>query len=98
MRYTRYALLLFGAGMLLGLVVVAAKLPYLARVSSGAMAAGIVLLPIAVIADLRRRAPRPRPKAKAKPKAKTKTRTPAKSPRRSNAAAPARPRRPRAKR
>jgi hypothetical protein len=82
MRYSRYALLLFGAGMLLGLAVVAAKLPYLARVSSGAMAAGIVLLPVAAIADWRRRIPRPKQKARPKPKLK------ARSPKRN--AAPAR--------
>jgi hypothetical protein len=90
MRYSGYALLLFGAGLLLGLVVVAAQLPYLARLSSGAMAAGIVLLPIAVVADWRQRMPRPKSKAK--------TKTKPKSPRRSSTAAPARSRRPRAKR
>ena len=88
MRYSRSALLLFGAGMLLGLVVVAAKLPYLARVSSGAMALGIVLLPIAVIADWRRRKPQPKPKTKTKSKSKSTKRT----------TAPARRRRPPARR
>ena len=66
MRYSRSALLLFGAGMLLGLVVVAAKLLYLARVSSGAMALGIVLLPVALVADWRRRKPKPKTKTKSK--------------------------------
>jgi multisubunit Na+/H+ antiporter MnhB subunit len=71
MRYSRYALLLFGAGMLFGLVVVSAKLPGLGRVASLTMAAGIVLLPVAAIADWRRRAPRPKLKARAKPKARS---------------------------
>jgi hypothetical protein len=71
MRYSRYALLLFGAGMLLGLAVVSAKLTGLGWVASLMMAAGIVLLPIAAIADWRRRAPRPRQKARAKPKPKS---------------------------
>jgi hypothetical protein len=89
MRYSRYALLLFGAGMLLGLVVVSAKLPGLERVASLAMAGGIVLLPVATVADWRRRVPRPRPKARAKTKSRS---------RKPSAAAPVRPRRPRAKR
>ena len=60
MRYSKWALLLFGAGALLGLAVVSAGLPKLGRVASLAMAAGIVLLPVGFIADWRRRtAPKP---------------------------------------
>ena len=59
MRYSKFALLLFGAGLLLGLAVVSAKLQGFGRVASLAMAAGIVLLPIAAVADLRRRQPQP---------------------------------------
>ena len=59
MRYSKFALLLFGAGLLLGLAVVSAKLQGFGRVASLAMAAGIVLLPIAVVFDLRRRQPKP---------------------------------------
>jgi hypothetical protein len=54
MRYSKLALLTFGAGMILGLAVVAVELPGLARVASLAMAAGIVLLPLALFADWRR--------------------------------------------
>ena len=57
MRYTKAALLIFGAGGLLGLVVVSADLPGLARLASLTMAAGLALLPVALIADWRRRPP-----------------------------------------
>jgi hypothetical protein len=53
MRYSKSALLIFGAGMVLGLLVVGARLPGLARVASLAMAAGLVLLPFALFADWR---------------------------------------------
>jgi hypothetical protein len=56
MRYSRWALLLFGAGLLLGLAAVSAGLTALDRVASIAMAGGIALLPVAVFADWRRRA------------------------------------------
>jgi predicted lipid-binding transport protein (Tim44 family) len=71
MRYTRLALLLFGAGLLLGLAVVSANLSSFARIASLTMAAGVLMLPIALVADWRRRAPRPKRKAKS---AKTKRR------------------------
>jgi hypothetical protein len=71
LRYSKIALLVFGAGLVLGLAVVAAKLPSLARVASLTMAAGIVALPFAAIADWRRhiiRASRiPARRTKAKP-------------------------------
>jgi hypothetical protein len=54
MRYTKIALLLFGFGLILGLVVVAAEIRALERVASGAMALGIAAIPIGVLADLRR--------------------------------------------
>ena len=73
MRYSRWALLIFGAGALLGLAVVSAELPRLGRLASLTMAAGIALLPVALIADWRRRAPvkggRRRPKAKGRRRA-----------------------------
>jgi len=53
-RYSKTALLIFGAGLVLGLVVVAVEIPGLGRLASLAMAAGIALLPLAVIADWRR--------------------------------------------
>jgi hypothetical protein len=64
MRYTKLALLIFGAGMLLGLAVVSANLSGLGRIASLTMAAGIMLVPVALIADLRRRQPKPKPKAR----------------------------------
>jgi hypothetical protein len=64
LRYSKSALLVFGAGLVIGLVVVAAKLPGFARVASLAMAAGIVALPFALFADWRRRIPRPKPAAR----------------------------------
>jgi hypothetical protein len=54
MRYTKIALLLFGFGLVLGLVVVVAEIRALERMASGAMALGIASIPIGVLADLRR--------------------------------------------
>jgi membrane protein implicated in regulation of membrane protease activity len=56
-RYSKLALLVFGAGLVLGLVVVSVRLPGLARVASLAMALGIAALPVALIADWRRKTP-----------------------------------------
>jgi hypothetical protein len=57
LRYSKSALLVFGAGLVLGLIVVSVKLPGFARVASMAMALGIVALPLAFIADWRRKPP-----------------------------------------
>ena len=54
MRYTKMALVIFGFGLVLGLVVVVAELKALERVASGTMALGIVAIPIGILADLRR--------------------------------------------
>ena len=54
MRYTKTALLAFGCGLLLGLVVLGAEIKSLARVASGLMALGIAAIPIGMIADWRR--------------------------------------------
>ncbi len=68
MRHSKRALLIFAAGGLLGLIVVSANLPGLARIASLAMAAGIALLPVALVADWWShrpwRAPKPKPRAK----------------------------------
>jgi hypothetical protein len=61
MRYSKLALLVFGAGCVLGLVVVAVELPGLARVASLAMALGIAALPVTILMDLRRRSPAAKP-------------------------------------
>ena len=53
MRYTKLALLVFGFGLILGLIVVAAEMKWLERVASGAMALGIAAIPIAMAVDWR---------------------------------------------
>lgn len=66
MRYTKTALLIFGAGLMLGLVVIAVEIKSLQRVASGLMAFGIAAIPIGMVVDWRRatkpvrRAPRRR--------------------------------------
>jgi TM2 domain-containing membrane protein YozV len=54
MRYTKTALLAFGCGLLLGLVVLGAEIKSLARVASGIMALGIAAIPVGMAADWRR--------------------------------------------
>jgi hypothetical protein len=51
MRYTKLALLIFGLGLVSGLVVVAGEFARLERVASAVMALGLVLLPVALFAD-----------------------------------------------
>ena len=53
MRYTKTALLTFGAGLVLALVVVATETEGLARVASAAMALGIAANPIGMAVDWR---------------------------------------------
>ena len=53
MRYTKTALLTFGAGLVLALAVVAAEIDGLGRVASAAMALGIAGLPVGMIVDWR---------------------------------------------
>jgi hypothetical protein len=70
MRYTKMALLAFGLGLLLGLVVIASEIKALQRFASGLMALGIAAIPFAIIADWWRAAgarhhPRRRAKAPA---------------------------------
>ena len=62
MRYTKTALLTFGAGLVLALVAVAAEIDWLARAASAAMALGIAAIPVGMIVDWRlatRGVPRP---------------------------------------
>jgi hypothetical protein len=54
MRYTKTALLAFGCGLLLGLVVIAAEIKSLERVATGLMAVGIAAIPAGMVADWRR--------------------------------------------
>jgi hypothetical protein len=60
MRYTKIALLAFGFGLLLGLVVLGAEIKSLARVASGLMALGIAAIPVGMVADWRRAIKTPR--------------------------------------
>ena len=51
MRYSGWALLLFGAGGLLGLGLVSMNLAAIGWTASATMAAGLALLPVALVAD-----------------------------------------------
>ena len=70
MRYTKIALLTFGAGLVLALVVVATETEGLARVASAAMALGIVAIPIGMAVDWRlaTRPPRRPSRRRSKPR------------------------------
>jgi hypothetical protein len=85
MRYTKLALLTFGAGLLVGLVVVVAEIDWLDRVPGVLMALGVAALPVGMAVDWRLAT-----KAQRRP-TKTRSRTPAKR----AAAAPRRVARPR---
>jgi hypothetical protein len=74
MRYTKWALLLFGAGLVFGLAVVSVPLPNWARAASLTMAGGIALLPLAAVLDWRRRSAAP---AKRRPRKAAARRRPA---------------------
>jgi hypothetical protein len=54
MRYTKTALLAFGCGLVLGLVVIAGDIKSLQRVASGLMALGIAAIPVGMAVDWRR--------------------------------------------
>ena len=73
MRWTKIALLMFGAGLMLGLVVIAFELDPLDRVASWSMALAIAAIPVAIVADWRRAAKpaaAPVPKRRGKPRAR----------------------------
>ena len=61
MRYTKLALLTFGAGLVLALVAVAVDIVQMQRMASTVMALGIAGIPIGMAVDWRlaTRAPRP---------------------------------------
>jgi len=92
MRYTKTALLMFGAGLVLALVVIAAELDRLERVASAAMALSIAAIPIGMAVDWRlaTRAARAPPKRRGKPRAR---RAPATARRRARPRKPAPPNR-----
>jgi xanthosine utilization system XapX-like protein len=53
MRYTKMALLTFGAGLMLGLIVVVTEFDPLDRAASGLMALGLFGIPVGMIVDWR---------------------------------------------
>jgi hypothetical protein len=53
MRYTKTALLTFGAGLVLALAVIAAELDELERLASAVMALGIAAIPVGMAVDWR---------------------------------------------
>jgi hypothetical protein len=80
LRYTKIALLIFGAGMIAGLVVVAGEYAAWQRPAARLMALGLILIPLGLFADghgmtvigwliarLRRRKPAKRPARRASP-------------------------------
>ena len=90
MRYTKTALLMFGAGLVLALVVIAAELDGLERIASALMAIGIAAVPVGMAVDWRlatRAAARP-PRRRGKPPAR---RAPATTRRRARPRKPVRP-------
>jgi hypothetical protein len=70
MRLTKFALLVFGVGLLLGLTVVVAEIKSLQRFASGLMALGIAAIPVAMLADWRRAAKAARPASSRRPRAR----------------------------
>ena len=92
MRYTKTALLMFGAGLVLALAVIAAELDGLERVASAVMALGIAAVPVGMAVDWRlaTRAARAPPKRRGKPRTR---RVPPAARRRAAPRKPARPKR-----
>jgi xanthosine utilization system XapX-like protein len=72
MRYTKIALLTFGAGLILGLVVVVIEIDWLDRVASGLMALGLAGVPVGMIVDWRQatKSARQPPKRRGKTRAR----------------------------
>ena len=62
MRYTKRALLTFGAGLVLGLIIVVLGWDPIGRLAAGLMALGIAAIPIALVVDWHTKA-RPAPPA-----------------------------------
>jgi hypothetical protein len=92
MRYTKTALLIFGAGLVLALVVVATETQGLERVASAAMALGIAAIPIGMAIDWRLATRPPRRPSRRRSKPRTRRTTPV-ARRRAHSRNPAGPRR-----
>jgi hypothetical protein len=76
MRYTKAALLTFGAGLVLALVMVATETQGLERIASAAMALGIAAIPIGMAVDWRRATRAPRRSARRRGKSRTRRTAP----------------------
>jgi len=74
MRYTKAALLIFGVGIVLAMIVVAAEIKPMQRIASTAMAFGIAAIPVGMAVDWRlaTRAPRPAGRHRSKTAARSK--------------------------
>ena len=92
MRYTKTALLTFGAGLILALAVVATETEGLERVASAAMALGIAAIPIGMAVDWRLATRAPRRSSRRRGKSRPRRTAPA-ARRRTPPRNPARPRR-----
>ena len=77
MRYTNTALLTFGAGLVLALVVVATETQGLERVASAVMALGIAAIPIGMAVDWRLATRVPRRPSRRRGKTRMRRTTPA---------------------
>jgi hypothetical protein len=83
LRYTKLALLIFGAGLLLGLAAVVGPIRLVGPLASGLMAAGILGIPLGLVLDwrraaktLRQRPPRRRKRPTARPRRRPRKPTP----------------------
>jgi len=68
MRYTKIALLIFGAGLVFGLLVVVIEIDWLGRVASSLMALGLGAVPLGMLVDWRLAAKPPRKPIRARGK------------------------------
>jgi hypothetical protein len=71
MRYTKLALLTFGAGLTLALIAVAVDIVQMQRIASTAMALGIAAIPIGMAVDWRLATQASRPTSRRRGKAAT---------------------------
>jgi hypothetical protein len=72
MRYTKAALLIFGVGLVLAIIVVAADIMPMQRIASTAMAVGIAVIPVGMAVDWRlaTRVQRPAGRERGKPRSR----------------------------
>jgi hypothetical protein len=77
MRYTKIALLTFGAGLVLALVMIATETQGFERIASAAMAFGIAAIPIGMAVDWRRATRAPKRAVRRRGKSRTRRTAPA---------------------